>query len=491
VQKNEDKREVRVRSAPSPTGDPHLGTAYNALFNYVFAKANNGKFVLRIEDTDRERSNQQSENMIMSSLKWLGLQWDEGPDAGGPYGPYRQSERWDIYKEYTPKLIDKGKAYRCFCTKERLAELREEQKKNKQQFGYDGHCRNLSKAEIQQNLAEGKPFVVRIKFPQEGQTIVPDALRGEVVFENTQMQDQILTKTDGFPTYHLANVVDDHLMKISHVIRAEEWISSTPLHVQLYKAFGWEAPVFIHLPLLRNLDKSKMSKRKNPVSIDYYERQGFLPEALLNFLALQGWSMPGDEEIFSLQEMIDKFTIDRISLGGPVFDLKKLTKFNGIYIRNLSPKDLGQRLMKSSLQRQLDLLQDPNYLEKTVALYQQRLNLLSDFDTKAHFLFAGALKYNIRTLMPKGKNLNQVKKVILTGMESYRQIEDWTLANLEERTRTFCEEIKWTTKDFFMLLRQIMTGSTESPGLFETMEVLGRNECVARLQDAAAVLMLG
>lgn len=490
MQKNEDKREVRVRSAPSPTGDPHMGTAYNALFNYVFAKANNGKFVLRIEDTDRERSNQKSEDMIMSSLKWMGLQWDEGPDVGGPYGPYRQSERWEIYKEYTQKLIDKGEAYRCFCTKERLAELREEQKMNKQQFGYDSHCRNLSEAEVQQKLDAGQPYVVRIKFPQEGQTVVPDALRGDVVFENTQLQDQILTKTDGFPTYHLANVVDDHLMKITHVIRAEEWISSTPLHVQLYKAFSWEAPVFIHLPLLRNLDKSKMSKRKNPVSINYYQRQGFLPEALINFLALQGWSMPGDEEIFSLQQMIDNFTIDRISLGGPVFDVKKLTKFNGLYIRNLEAKELSERIVKSSLQRQVELLQNPEFLEKAVSLYHQRLNLLSDFENKAQFLFMGALRYNVREIIPKGKNLNQTKKVILAAMEIYRAESEWTVSILEERTRVFCEEIKWDTKDYFMLLRQIMTGSTSSPGLFETMEALGQAECLARLQDVAAVLML-
>lgn len=484
------EKEIRVRSAPSPTGDPHVGTAYNALFNYAFAKANNGKFVLRIEDTDRERSNRRSEELIMSSLKWLGLQWDEGPDVGGPYGPYRQSERSEIYKAHTQKLVDAGYAYRCFCTKERLAELRKTQQAAKQNIGYDGHCRHLTAEKIQENLDKGLPFVVRLKLPDEGQTIVKDALRDDIVFENQMLQDLILLKADGFPTYHLANVVDDHLMKISHVIRAEEWISTTPLHVRLYEAFGWEPPTFVHLPLLRNLDKSKMSKRKNPVSITYYQRQGFLPEALLNFLALQGWSHPSGEDIFSVDEMIHHLSLERISLGGPVFDVKKLIRFNGIWIRNLGIPELTRRLTETSIQRQLKLMQNPEYIEKVVNLLSQRLRLLADFDTAAHFLFMGALPYTVRNMIPKGKNLNQTKKVIFKVMEVFGQQEDWSVSTMEETIRQFCEDVKWTTKEFFMLLRIIITGSKESPPLFETMEVLGKDECLARLQDAVAAFML-
>ncbi|MCI0513116.1 glutamate--tRNA ligase [candidate division KSB1 bacterium] len=483
--------EVRVRSAPSPTGDPHLGTAYNALFNYVFARAHHGKFVLRIEDTDRERSNQRSEAMILSALKWLGLQWDEGPDVGGPYGPYRQSERSEHYQLAAQQLLDSGHAYRCFCTKERLAELRLAQQTAKTSPGYDGFCRSLTPETVQQNLNQGLPHVVRLKLPQDGQTIFHDELRGDIVFENKQLQDQILMKADGFPTYHLANVVDDHLMKISHVIRAEEWISSTPLHAQLYSAFGWQPPQFIHLPLLRNLDKSKMSKRKNPVSITYYQRQGFLPEALLNFLALQGWSLPSGEENFTLTEMIEHFSIDRISLGGPVFDLKKLRRFNGIYIRKFTPAALSQRLHEFSLQRQIARMTDATFLEHTTTLLQPRLELLSDFETKAHFLFRGHLDYNVRELVPKGKNLNQTLKAIFMTMEKYQQAPEWTVATLDQITRALAEELNWTSKEFFMCLRIILTGSTESPPLFETMEILGQTECVARLQDGSAALMLG
>lgn len=484
------EKEIRVRSAPSPTGDPHLGTAYNALFNYAFAKANHGKFVLRIEDTDRERSTRRSEEMIMSSLKWLGLQWDEGPDVGGPYAPYRQSERSEIYKEYTQKLLDSGHAYRCFCSKERLAELRLAQQAAKQNIGYDGFCRHLTADQVAANLAQDLPFVVRLKLPDTGQTIVKDALRGDIVFENQMLQDLILLKADGFPTYHLANVVDDHLMKISHVIRAEEWISTTPLHVRLYDGFGWEPPTFVHLPLLRNLDKSKMSKRKNPVSITYYQRQGFLPEALLNFLALQGWSHPSGEEIFALDEMLRHFSLDRISLGGPVFDVKKLIRFNGIWIRNLGIPELNRRLTETSIQRQVKLMQNPDYIAKIVNLLSQRLRLLSDFDTASHFLFLGTLPYSVRNMIPKGKNLSQTQKVIFSAMEMFGKIDAWTVPQMEEASRLFCEEIKWTTKELFMLLREIMTGSTESPPLFETMEVLGKEECLARLQDALAAFML-
>jgi glutamyl-tRNA synthetase len=486
----EVEKQVRVRSAPSPTGDPHLGTAYNALFNYVFARAHQGKFILRIEDTDRERSTAESEAQIISSLKWLGLQWDEGPDVGGPYSPYRQSERSETYREHTQKLVDSGHAYRCFCTRERLAEVRVEREKAKLTPGYDGFCRSLTPETIQDNLNRGLPFVVRLKIPETGDTRFQDKLRGEIVFENSQLQDQVLLKADGFPTYHLANVVDDHLMKISHVIRAEEWISSTPLHALLYQAFGWEPPEFIHLPLLRNLDKSKMSKRKNPVSISYYQRQGFLPETLLNFLALQGWSMPNDEEIFTLDEMIQNFTMDRISLGGPVFDLKKLLRFNGIYIRKLSTSELRHRLIESSIKRQMARMNDVPYFEKVASLFQERLKLLSDFDMAAHFLFTGALAYNIRELVPKGKNLNQTKSALFAAMEAFRPVNDWTTAALEHKNRDFCEEINWSTNDFFMFLRIIITGSTQSPPLFETMEVLGKEECIARLQDGLAALQL-
>ena len=301
------EKRVRVRIAPSPTGDPHVGTAYIGLFNYVFAKHNNGDFLLRIEDTDRTRFSETSEQQIFDMMRWLGINYDEGPDIGGDKGPYRQSERFSIYKEYAEKLVEKGEAYYCFCTPERLQKLRERQVAMKQAPGYDGHCRNLSKEEVEAKLAAGEPYVIRLKMPYEGETIVHDELRGDIVFENSKIDDQVLLKSDGFPTYHLANIVDDHLMGITHVIRAEEWIASTPKHVQLYRAFGWDEPKWYHMPLLRNVDKTKISKRKNPVSMNYYVEEGYLKEGLLNFLALMGWSFGGDKEIFTIEEMVENF----------------------------------------------------------------------------------------------------------------------------------------------------------------------------------------
>ena len=335
----EGKR-VRVRIAPSPTGDPHVGTAYIGLFNYAFAKKNNGDFLLRIEDTDRTRFSADSEQQIFDAMHWLGLNYDEGPDVGGAKGPYRQSERFHIYKEYAEKLVEKGEAYYCFCTPERLSKLRERQIAMKQAPGYDRHCRNLTDEEVKQKLAEGVSYVIRLKMPYEGDTVVHDELRGDIVFENSKIDDQVLLKSDGFPTYHLANIVDDYLMEITHVIRAEEWIASTPKHIQLYKAFGWEEPKWYHMPLLRNADKSKISKRKNPVSLNYYVEEGYLKEGLLNFLALMGWSFGGDKEIFSLEEMIENFSFDRISLGGPVFDLVKLGWVNNQHMKLKDLKEL-------------------------------------------------------------------------------------------------------------------------------------------------------
>ncbi len=292
--------DVRVRVAPSPTGVPHVGTAYIALFNYAFAQQEGGSFILRIEDTDQARSTAESEEAILRSLHWLGIEWDEGPDCGGPHAPYRQSERAETYREHVQELLDSGHAYRCFCTPERLAELRKEQKRQRlPQLKYDRRCLELSDDEVTQRLADGAPHVVRLRVP-EGETVYRDRLRGEITFQNETIDDQVLLKSDGFPTYHLANVVDDHQMAISHVVRAEEWITSTPKHVLLYEAFGWQPPEFVHMPLLRNKDRSKISKRKNPVSLDWYREQGYLPEALRNFLALLGFSMPDEREVFSL-----------------------------------------------------------------------------------------------------------------------------------------------------------------------------------------------
>src|SRR5271156_67905 len=376
---------VRVRIAPSPTGDPHVGTAYIGLLNYLFAIQRGGQFVLRIEDTDRTRFQPGSEQMIFDSLRWLGLNWNEGPDVGGPFGPYRQSERTEIYREYCKILLDNGSAYRAFETAEELDAEREAQKAAKQPPKYNGRSRHLSQAEIDANLAAGKPFTIRLKVPTEGSTTFRDELRGDITFDHFNVDDQVLMKSDGYPTYHLANVVDDHLMQISDVIRAEEWISSTPKHVLLYKAFGWELPKFWHMPLLRNVDKSKISKRKNPVSLIYYRESGYLPQALINFLGLMGGGMaqPTEQEIvskglntkegdiFSVAEMVEKFDFQRISLGGPVFDLVKLKWLNGEYIRKLSPEDFFTALRQTIL--------SDDYLRAIATLVQARMETLGAF----------------------------------------------------------------------------------------------------------------
>ncbi len=476
--------DIRTRIAPSPTGDPHVGTAYVALFNLAMARHHGGSFVLRIEDTDRGRSSEASEEMIFESLRWLGLEWDEGPDVGGPHGPYRQSERSEIYREHSAQLVASGAAYPCFCTRERLAELREEQRKNKQQLGYDGHCRAIPAAQAAERAAAGEEHVIRLRMPDDGELVVEDLLRGEIRFPAGQVDDQVLVKSDGYPTYHLANVVDDHLMAISHVIRAEEWISSLPKHVQLYRAFGWEPPVFCHLPLLRNDDTSKISKRKNPVSLNFYRRAGFLQEAMLNYLALMGWTMPDEREEFSLAEFIENFDLADVRLGGPVFDLTKLRWLNGRYIRGLSSQELLHRLRSG-------LLGD-EYLVEVLELARERIDTLEEFMSYADFFFIGDVVYDdgVRAkLVIKETTPPQSAKVFrLLLEESLDAILEWRTAAIEDALRLFCEHHDLTPKQLFMPLRIAVTGRAATPPLFETMAVLGKETCRRRLRTAIDVL---
>ena len=422
---------VRTRIAPSPTGDPHVGTAYVALFNYALARQSGGQFVLRIEDTDRQRSTRESEAMIFDALRWLGLEWDEGPDVGGPHGPYRQSERSETYTEHAEMLVASGHAYPCFCTRERLEELRAEQKAAKGRFGYDGLCRSVAPDEAARRRAAGEVHVIRLAMPGDGEIVVDDLLRGEVRFEAAQIDDQVLVKSDGYPTYHLANVVDDHLMEISHVIRAEEWISSLPKHVQLYEAFGWEPPVFCHLPLLRNADKSKISKRKNPVSLNYFRRAGFLPEAMLNYLALMGWAMPDEREEFSVAEFVEAFRLEAISLGGPVFDLTKLTWLNGKHIRDLSPNELLGRLREG--------LFSDRYLLEVLPLAHERIETLADFFSYADFFFTGDVDYDDAArakMVMRDRTAAQTAKLFRLLLEdSLDSILDWSAETIEGALR--------------------------------------------------------
>ena len=479
---------VRTRIAPSPTGDPHVGTAYVALFNYALARKHGGQFILRIEDTDRERSSAASEAMIFEALHWLGLRWDEGPDVGGPHGPYRQSERTAIYREHAEELVRRGAAYPCFCARERLDALREEQKARKANFGYDGHCRALPRDEAERRRAAGEAHVVRLAMPRGGgETVVRDLLRGEVRFDNAQVDDQVLLKSDGFPTYHLANVVDDHLMGITHVIRAEEWLSSLPKHVTLYRGFGWDEPVFCHLPLLRNADRSKISKRKNPVSLNFYRRAGFLPEAMLNYLALMGWAMPDEREEFTIEEFIEAFTLERISLGGPVFDVEKLKWLNGKYLRRLSPKEILDRL-------RAQLLSEDHLLE-VLPLVQERIDTLEGFFEYASFFFVGEVPYDEaarKAMVPKGRTPAETSKALRALLEEeIDPILDWTHGTLEASIRRFAERAGWAPNELFMTVRVATTGRAASPPLFETLAALGKETCRRRLRRAADVLKTG
>ncbi|MEE2903976.1 MAG: glutamate--tRNA ligase [Myxococcota bacterium] len=472
---------VRVRIGPSPTGEPHVGTAYIALFNLAFARQQGGKFVLRIEDTDRERSKLEWEKQIMEGLRWLGLEWDEGPDKGGPHGPYRQSERGDIYREYVQKLIDSGHAYRCFCTKERLDELREKQRAEKTTVGYDRHCRDLSADEIRAKLDANVPYVVRMKMPLDGETIVNDRLRGQVTIANDQVDDQVLLKSDGFPTYHLANVVDDHLMKITHVIRAEEWINSTPKHVVLYNMFGWEPPVFIHMPLLRNPDKSKISKRKNPVSILDYQQRGFLPPAVLNYLAMLGWTMPDGKELFSLDEFVANFTWDRMHLGGPIFDLEKLTWLNGRYFREeMTDSDLISHLEKTVFTRER--------LEALVPLMRGRIDVTEQFLPATQYFYCGDLEFDPTLLKPKKRTYKELRKAFEGFADELDRQLNFTPDALEAFARAYIERKEWSGRDFFMPLRIALTGSKATPPLFDTMAIMGRALTRRRLRAAITLL---
>ncbi len=475
---------VRTRIAPSPTGDPHVGTAYVALFNYALARKHGGQFILRIEDTDRERSSSTSEAMIFEALRWLGLEWDEGPDKGGPHAPYRQSERSAIYHEHAKELVRREAAYLCFCTRERLDTLREQQKAAKQNFGYDGLCRSLAPSEAARRASAGETHVVRLAMPRSGQCVVKDLLRGDVAFDNAQVDDQVLLKSDGFPTYHLANVVDDHLMEISHVIRAEEWLSSLPKHVRLYEGFGWQAPVFCHLPLLRNADRSKISKRKNPVSLNFYRGAGYFPEALVNYLALMGWAMPDEHEEFTLQEFIGEFTLERISLGGPVFDVSKLTWLNGKYLRRLAPRELAARLKAGPLADER--------LLAVLPLVQERIDTLEAFFDYAAFFFTGELAYDAQALadmVPKGRTPADTHKLLRALVEEeLDSLLDWQKETVEARVRGFADRAGWPQAELFMAVRVAATGRAATPPLFETLAVLGKETCRRRLRRAAEAL---
>ena len=473
---------VRTRVAPSPTGDPHVGTAYIALFNYCFARQHGGQFLLRIEDTDQARSTVESEQAILDSLRWLGLNWDEGPDVGGPCGPYRQSERSAIYGQYVEELLAKGHAFKCYRTAEELDALRQARQEAGITTAIKPSDLKLSDAEVAARQAVGAPYVVRMNVPEDaGPCPVDDMLRGEITLDWSQVDAQVLMKSDGMPTYHLANVVDDHLMGITHVIRGEEWINSAPKHILLYQYFGWQKPVFCHLPLLGNPDKSKLSKRKNPTSILYYQRMGYLPEALLNYLGRMGWSMPDEREKFTLQDMHANFDIQRVSLGGPIFDLEKLNWLNGLWIReDLTVPALAQRLHDWALNNQNLLAVLPQV--------QKRMNILSDFMPLVGFMLAGQLPLTAASFDGLKVDEETRLKILQFSLWQLEALRTWDKDEIFTVLKTLADGMGIKMKDFVAPIFVAVSGTTSSFSVTDAMALLGSDMARARLRHAVEVL---
>lgn len=473
---------VRVRIAPSPTGDPHVGTAYMALFNLIFARHYKGTFVLRIEDTDQTRSRTEYEENIYKALKWTGIDWDEGPDVGGPFAPYRQSERLDIYKEYVQKLLDNGTAYKCFATAEELAEMREIARKTGGRQGYDRRYRNLSETEIKERIDNGESYCVRLKVPLTGECVYEDEVKGRMTVPWADVDDQVLLKTDGFPTYHLANVVDDQLMEITHVIRGDEWTSSTPKHILLYQCFGWEPPKFVHMPLLLGIDGKKLSKRKNPTSIFFYQDSGYLPEAFVNFLTLMGYSMPNDKEIYPLEEVIDAFDPKRIGRSGAVFDVNKLDWINQQYLINNIPENkLWQRLK--------DWAFNDTNMERFMPLIHTRIKTFGDFMELCSFFFINNMPYTEELFAVKGLQKEQAAAILQGILWDAEENEGWNSEGIESASKRAAQMFGVNHKKVIMaLLFSAVQGKRKGPPLFGSVDLLGKDRTRARILGAIQFL---
>ncbi len=486
--------DVRVRFAPSPTGYLHIGGARTAIYNWLFARHTGGKFILRIEDTDRNRFVPDALQDIMASLRWLGIDWDEGPEAGGDYGSYFQSERLELYQKYAEELIREGKAYRCYCTSERLEQLRKEQEAAKGWVGYDRHCLNLTEQELQAGKESGVKSVIRFKIPRENRTVFRDLIRGELGFENSTLDDFVLLKSDGFPTYHLANVIDDHFMKISHVMRGDEWIPSTPRHVLLYQAFGWELPQYAHLPIFLAPGGGKLSKRHGATSVREYREKGYLPGALFNFLLLLGWNPGDDRELFTLQAAAEEFSMERINASPVALSFEKLDWFNGLYIRSLGPEELAGYCLPYL--QQAGLLVDPcpeerfRYLVQVMPLVRERLKSIPEIVNLADFFFLEEIPAPQKALLiPKKMDLNQSLQALEGSVDVLRAVSsEFKETDLEEALRSLAAKLGLQDGQVFMPLRVAISGRTATPGIFETLHALGKERVLRRIQNAVEVL---
>ncbi|MFA5374325.1 MAG: glutamate--tRNA ligase [Dehalococcoidia bacterium] len=494
---------VRVRYAPSPTGFPHIGNIRTALFNWLFARHSGGKFIVRIEDTDQSRKVEGALEAILDSLRWMGLDWDEGPEVGGDYGPYIQSQRLDLYRKYVQQLLDNGNAYKCYCTSERLERMRAEMSARKESArSYDRHCRNLTDTERAELEANGAASVVRLKVTLDGQTTFHDLIRGDITFGNSELDDLVLLKSDGYPTYHLANIVDDHLMEITHVMRADEWLSSTPRHVLLYKAFGWEPPLFAHLPMILGPDKSKLSKRHGATALVEYRDRGYLPEATLNFLALLGWALDDKTEVMSRDELIKNFTIEHISKTAAVFSQDKLIWMNGMYIRELSDADFVERaqpFVERDLPASVSRPLSKDYLMQIAPLMRERVKVFGGTPAiggvaaeegiaeQAGFFFVDELEYDTNMLLVKGMDKQKAASALRAASERLSGCA-FEHDALESTLRALATKLDIKTGVLFGSIRIAVTGRTAAPPLFQTMAVLGRDRCLRRIDGAVARL---
>ena len=471
---------VRVRFAPSPTGYLHVGGLRTALFNYLFAKSNNGTFILRIEDTDQNRFVEGALDNLISTLKCMGLQYDEGIDAGGDYGPYVQSKRKDLYTKAANELLEKGKAYYCFCSSERLEEVRQKQIAEKKPPMYDRHCRELDPLEVSEKLKQGTPHVIRMKVPLFGDIVFSDLIRGEVSFTCKILDDQVLVKSDGFPTYHLANVVDDHYMKISHIIRGEEWLPSTPKHVLLYQSFNWEIPKFAHLPLLLNPDRTKLSKRQGDVAVEDYLKKGYLPEAINNFVALLGWNPGTEQEAFTLEELIQTFSINRVQKAGAVFDVNKLNWMNAHYLKNLSDKEITDLCIPYIKEKGFDV-SDYDKLVKVLVAVRTHLNYLAEVTSYINIFFEDNVSFEneeVKQITEK-ESSQKVYSALLDIMRSAESVD-------KENFKGLMKKVQETTgikgKDLFMPVRIAITGQAHGPEMPLVVDVFGKEICINRIE---------
>jgi glutamyl-tRNA synthetase len=480
---SESETPVRVRFAPSPTGYPHLGNIRTALFNWLFARHHGGTFVLRIEDTDVARRVEGAVDIILDSLGWLGLDWDEGP--------YFQSQRLPVYSETAQELLDKDRAYFCYCSPERLQVMRQEQMKLKQPPKYDRRCRDLTQEERTQLNAKGITPVIRFKTPPEGETTFDDLVYGRVTFKHDTLDDFVLLKSDGYPTYHLANIVDDHLMAISHVLRAEEWLSSTPRHVLLYQALNWQAPRFAHLPMILGPDRAKLSKRHGATNINEYQKQGYLPDAMVNFLALLGWSLDDRTELLSREELIKHFSLARVGKTGAIFNREKLEWMNGIYLRRLSLTEFVHQAMPfldRDLPESVTRPLDEGYVSQVLELIQERAKTLAEVPQLADFFFLGELQYEVGLFLKVRLDDKSATGAITIARQKLEKLATWDAATLEGVLRSLATELNLPTGELFGLLRVAVTGRAAAPPLFQTMAVLGKEKCLKRFAMTLQVL---